>query len=67
MGVQTIMITGDNLLISAAAEAGVDDFVAQADVGIAMAIGTSAAREADNMVDLDLDPKKIIEIVKIGK
>lgn len=37
------------------------------DVGIAMATGTSAAREAGNMVDLDSDPKKIIEIVKIGK
>ena len=32
-----------------------------------MATGTSTAREAGNMVDLDLDPKKIIEIVKIGK
>ena len=41
--------------------------LAQADVGIAMASGTSAAREAGNMVDLDSDPKKIIEIVKIGK
>ncbi|APA83894.1 potassium-transporting ATPase subunit KdpB [Francisella tularensis] len=104
MGVQTVMITGDNPLTAAAiaAEAGVDDFVAQAspqdkldfiikaqkegktvamcgdgtndapalaqaDVGIAMATGTSAAREAGNMVDLDSDPKKIIEIVKIGK
>ena len=104
MGVQTIMITGDNPLTAAAiaAESGVDDFIAQAspkdkldyiinaqkdgktvamcgdgtndapalaqaDVGIAMASGTSAAREAGNMVDLDSDPKKIIEIVKIGK
>ena len=104
MGIQTVMITGDNPLTAAsiAAEAGVDDFIAQAspkdkldfiikaqkegktvamcgdgtndapalaqaDVGIAMASGTSAAREAGNMVDLDSDPKKIIEIVKIGK
>ena len=41
--------------------------LAQADVGVAMASGTSAAREAGNMVDLDSDPKKIIDIVKIGK
>ncbi|MDE4998667.1 HAD-IC family P-type ATPase, partial [Francisella tularensis] len=41
--------------------------LAQADVGIAMSTGTSAAREAGNMVDLDSDPKKIIELVKIGK
>ncbi|AXA34345.1 potassium-transporting ATPase subunit KdpB [Francisella adeliensis] len=104
MGVETVMITGDNPLTAAsiAAEAGVDDYIAQAspkdkldfiikaqkegktvamcgdgtndapalaqaDVGIAMASGTSAAREAGNMVDLDSDPKKIIEIVKIGK
>lgn len=102
MGVQTVMITGDNLLTAAtiAAEARVDHFVAQVspqdkldfiikvqkegktvamcgdgtndapalaqtDVGIAMATGTSAAREAGNMVDLDSDPKKIIEIVKM--
>ncbi|WP_119344762.1 potassium-transporting ATPase subunit KdpB [Facilibium subflavum] len=41
--------------------------LAQADVGVAMASGTSAAREAGNMVDLDSDPKKLIEIIKIGK
>ncbi|MBK2124061.1 potassium-transporting ATPase subunit KdpB [Fangia hongkongensis] len=41
--------------------------LAQADVGVAMATGTSAAREAGNMVDLDSDPKKVIDIVKIGK
>lgn len=41
--------------------------LAQADVGLAMASGTSAAREAGNMVDLDSDPSKIIHIVTIGK
>jgi K+-transporting ATPase ATPase B chain len=41
--------------------------LAQADVGVAMQTGTSAAREAGNMVDLDSDPTKLIEIVAIGK
>ncbi len=41
--------------------------LAQADVGVAMSTGTMAAREAGNMVDLDSDPTKLIEIVEIGK
>jgi len=41
--------------------------LAQADVGVAMNTGTMAAREAGNMVDLDSDPTKLIEIVEIGK
>jgi len=41
--------------------------LAQADVGVAMSSGTSAAKEAGNMVDLDSDPTKLIEIVEIGK
>lgn len=41
--------------------------LAQADVGIAMNSGTTAAKEAANMVDLDSDPTKILEIVEIGK
>jgi K+-transporting ATPase ATPase B chain len=41
--------------------------LAQADVGVAMHTGTMAAREAGNMVDLDSDPTKLIEIVEIGK
>ena len=104
MGIQTVMITGDNPLTAAAiaAEAGVDDFLAeatpeaklqmireyqesgmlvamtgdgtndapalaQADVGVAMNSGTQAAKEAGNMVDLDSNPTKLIEIVEIGK
>jgi K+-transporting ATPase ATPase B chain len=104
MGIQSIMITGDNPLTAAviAREAGVDDFLAeakpkdkmdlikreqgkgklvamtgdgtndapalaQADVGVAMNTGTQAAKEAGNMVDLDSNPTKLIEIVKIGK
>lgn len=104
MGIQTIMITGDNPLTAAAiaAEAGVDDFVAeatpemkleiireeqkkgklvamtgdgtndapalaQADVAVAMNTGTQASREAGNMVDLDSNPTKLIDIVEIGK
>ena len=39
----------------------------QADVGVAMQTGTQAAREAGNMVDLDSDPTKLIEVVEIGK
>ncbi len=41
--------------------------LAQADVGLAMNSGTTAAKEAANMVDLDSDPTKIIEVVEIGK
>ena len=41
--------------------------LAQADVGVAMQTGTPAAREAGNMIDLDSDPIKLIEIVSIGK
>ncbi|MFF5399560.1 potassium-transporting ATPase subunit KdpB [Peribacillus butanolivorans] len=41
--------------------------LAQADVGLAMNTGTNAAKEAANMVDLDSDPTKIIEVVAIGK
>jgi K+-transporting ATPase ATPase B chain len=41
--------------------------LAQADVGVAMNTGTMAARDAANMVDLDSDPTKLIEIVAIGK
>jgi potassium-transporting ATPase ATP-binding subunit len=104
MGIQTIMVTGDNPLTAAkiADESGVDDFLAeatperklelireqqlegrlvamtgdgtndapalaQADVGVAMNTGTQAAREAGNMVDLDSNPTKLIEIVEVGK
>lgn len=41
--------------------------LAQADIGIAMNSGTQAAREAGNMVDLDSDPTKLIEVIEIGK
>lgn len=41
--------------------------LAQADVGVAMQTGSQAAREAGNMVDLDSDPTKLIEIVEVGK
>lgn len=41
--------------------------LAQADVGVAMSTGTTAAKEAGNMVDLDSDPTKLIEVVEIGK
>jgi potassium-transporting ATPase ATP-binding subunit len=41
--------------------------LAQADVGVAMNTGTQAAKEAGNMIDLDSDPTKLIEIVEIGK
>jgi len=41
--------------------------LAQADVGLAMNSGTQAAKEAANMIDLDSDPTKIIEVVEIGK
>ena len=104
MGIETVMVTGDNRLTAAAiaAEAGVDDFLAeatpeaklalirehqargrlvamtgdgtndapalaQADVAVAMNTGTQAAKEAGNMVDLDSNPTKLIEIVETGK
>ncbi|MET0311688.1 MAG: potassium-transporting ATPase subunit KdpB [Burkholderiaceae bacterium] len=104
MGIQTIMVTGDNRLTAAAiaAEAGVDDFLAeatpeaklalirkyqaegrlvamtgdgtndapalaQADVAVAMNSGTQAAKEAGNMVDLDSNPTKLLEVVETGK
>lgn len=104
MGVNTIMVTGDNQITTSviAKEAGVDDFIAeatpedkisiikkeqavgklvamtgdgtndalalvQANVGVAMNTGTQAAKEAANMVDLDSDPTKLIDIVSIGK
>ncbi len=41
--------------------------LAQADVGVAMNTGTQASREAGNMVDLDSNPTKLIDIVEIGK
>jgi K+-transporting ATPase ATPase B chain len=41
--------------------------LAQADVGVAMNSGTQAAKEAGNMVDLDSDPTKLIEVVEVGK
>ena len=104
MGIETIMVTGDNPLTAAAiaAEAGVDDYIAearpedklacirneqaagklvamvgdgtndapalaQADIGLAMNSGTQAAKEAGNMVDLDSDPTKLLDVVEIGK
>src|SRR5438045_8481379 len=41
--------------------------LAQADVGVAMNTGTQAAKEAGNMVDLDSDPTKLLEVVEVGK
>ena len=104
IGIQTVMITGDNSRTAAAiaAEAGVDDFLAeatpeaklkmirdyqaegrlvamtgdgtndapalaQADVAVAMNTGTQAAKEAGNMVDLDSNPTKLLEVVETGK
>lgn len=104
MGIQTVMVTGDNPLTAAAiaADAGVDDYLAeakpedklqlirnhqaagrlvamtgdgtndapalaQADVAVAMNSGTQAAKEAANMVDLDSNPTKLIEVVETGK
>src|SRR5580693_7907932 len=57
MGLRTVMITGDNALTAKAlaAQAGVDEYV------------TEATKEAGNMVDLDSDPTKLIEVVAIGK
>ncbi len=58
MGIKTVMITGDNPLTAAAisAEAGIDDFLAQA-----------TAKEAGNMIDLDSNPTKLLEVVETGK
>ncbi|WP_030980926.1 potassium-transporting ATPase subunit KdpB [Streptomyces sp. NRRL S-1824] len=69
MGIRTVMITGDNPLTAKAIaeEAGVDDFLAEATPEDKMNTGTSAAKEAGNMVDLDSNPTKLIEIVEIGK
>ena len=41
--------------------------LAQADVGVAMNTGTTAAKEASNMVDLDSNPTKLIDVVEVGK
>lgn len=83
MGIETVMCTGDNALTAAtiAKEAGVDRFVAeckpedkikvikdeQANIGLAMNSGTISAKEAANLIDLDSNPTKLIEVVKIGK
>ena len=79
MGVKTVMVTGDKMeyirreqqsgkLVAMMGD-GTNDApaLAQADVGVAMNSGTQAAKEAGNMVDLDNDPTKLIEIVEIGK
>ena len=104
MGINTIMLTGDNLITASviAQEAGVNDFIAEAtpeekvrvihreqaagkvvamtgdgtndapalakaNVGVVMNTGTQTAKEAANIIDLDSDPTKLIDIVSIGK
>jgi K+-transporting ATPase ATPase B chain len=78
MGIKTVMITGDNPVTAAAiaSEAGVDDFIAQATpedklryIRDEQSHGRLIAMcgEAGNMVDLDSDPTKLIEVVEIGK
>ena len=104
LGIRTVMVTGDNPLTAAAiaAEAGVDDVIAEAYPGeetgadspgagrrspggdvrrrcqrrpgagpgrrrLAMNDGTQAAREAANLVDLDSDPTKLLDVVQVGK
>jgi K+-transporting ATPase ATPase B chain len=71
MGIKTVMVTGDNRLTAAkiAQESGVDDFLAEAtpERKLALIREQQAAREAGNMVDLDSNPTKLIEIVEVGK
>ncbi|MDI2533224.1 potassium-transporting ATPase subunit KdpB [Pseudomonas aeruginosa] len=89
LGIRTVMVTGDNPLTAAAiaAEAGVDDVIAEATpekklarirqeqgegrlvamCGDGANDGTQAAREAANLVDLDSDPTKLLDVVQVGK